>query len=610
MLTSIGAVAEAALPDGRGYELVSPVDKNGGAIAFPETLFGGGVFQASSSGDAVTYSSATSFGDAQGSPGGSQYLSRRQEGGWTTESLTPTQLSGAYPSSPGSGVPYRLFSNDLGWGLLSNGKRCRGAATDCPVPNPPIPGTDAPDGYRNYYLRDNSSGTYEAILSAADLSPSTLSAEDFELQFVGATPDLSHVIVSTCAALTANSSEIAGSGGECDPSKQNLYERTGSQLSVLNIRPGDGAATPGASLAAPAGAISADGSRVYWSDGTALYLRQGSQTETIAAAGTFQVASGDGSIAYYTEAEHLYRHVVSGGTADLTPAGGVKGVLGASADGSYVYYLAASGVLLWHAGTTTAVAKAASASSIPPATGTARVTPDGRHLAFLSNSPLTGYGSKGLNELFVYTAPEGSSTGALVCASCSPEGRAPVGPASIPGAVANGAAVKVYKPRVLSSAGTRVFFESLDPLVLSDTNNQRDVYEWEANGTGSCSSSLGCVALISSGRGSDVATFLDASASGDDVFFITDGSLVPGDPSAADVYDAKVGGGFPVPEPPIPCIGDACQPILGQPDDPALATTVPRAGGNPPLTVTDTAKKKHRAKRHHRKKKHRKKAHR
>ena len=39
------------LPDQRGWELVSPVDKGGGAIAPPQSLFGGGDLQASPSSD-------------------------------------------------------------------------------------------------------------------------------------------------------------------------------------------------------------------------------------------------------------------------------------------------------------------------------------------------------------------------------------------------------------------------------------------------------------------------------------------------------------------------------------------------------------------------------
>ena len=61
------------LPDNRGWELVSPPEKNGGAIQGPEGIHGGGVLQAAATGEgAITYSSASSFGgyEAQGAPPG------------------------------------------------------------------------------------------------------------------------------------------------------------------------------------------------------------------------------------------------------------------------------------------------------------------------------------------------------------------------------------------------------------------------------------------------------------------------------------------------------------------------------------------------------------
>ncbi len=117
----------------------------------------------------------------------------------------------------------------------------------------------------------------------------------------------------------------------------------------------------------------------------------------------------------------------------------------------------------------------------------------------------------------------------------------------------------------------------------SDTNREADVYEWEAQGSGGCAKAVGCVALISSGRAAGGGRLVDASADGDDVFFVTDGSLVGTDPGAFDVYDARVGGGFPEPLEEIPCFGDACQSLPSEPVDPALSTLV--AGpGNPRIT--------------------------
>src|SRR4029077_10177798 len=126
----------------------------------------------------------------------------------------------------------------------------------------------------------------------------------------------------------------------------------------------------------------------------------------------------------------------------------------------------------------------------------------------------------------------------------------------------------------------------------------------EAYGSGTCIRPGGCVQLISNGKGPEPAYFLDADAKGDEAFFLTAESLYGPDPGSYDVYDAGVGGGFPVPEKPIPCIGDACQGLPPPPEDPTPGTLVPNSG-NPSLKIagerTGTKKKSK-----HKKKKHRK----
>jgi hypothetical protein len=104
--------------------------------------------------------------------------------------------------------------------------------------------------------------------------------------------------------------------------------------------------------------------------------------------------------------------------------------------------------------------------------------------------------------------------------------------------------------------------------VSQDTNGTQDVYEWEEDGVGTCDTGPGCVSLISSGASPEASSFLDASADGDDVFFLTRAQLVAGDTdNLLDAYDARaphVAGeavGFPAPpSPQPPCrSGEACK---------------------------------------------------
>lgn len=594
------------LLDDRAWELVSRVDKNGGEVLG----LGGGasLLQSSSGGNAVSFGSHSSFaGDAGGAAAVSQYLARRGPAGWDTENLTVPQVSAGYGEAAGTN-PFKLFATDLDAAIVSNGQRCRGLAGNCPVANPPLAGSGAPAGYRNYYRR-NAGGGFGALLEEADVAGLPLGPDALEMELVGASPDLRHAVVSSCGALTADAVEVPA-GPSCDPAATNLYLWSPAGLELINLLPGASVGTPGADLAAPARAVSADGSRVYWSEAGILYLWVGGASEQVDQALTgseLQTASDDGSVAFFTRSGHLYRFdAAAGSSLDLTPAGGVEGVLGASADGARVYYVTDAGVFLREGSATVPVAAAAAAINYPPATGTARVTPDGRHLAFVSSASLTGYDNLGQDD--------GQPTGqvyrfdadahGLVCVSCNPTLGRPLGPSTLPAAtVADSGpdAVPARKPRALSDDGSRVFFDSADALVLQDTNNRPDVYEWESFGAGSCSRPAGCVNLISSGRSSGGAVFADASASGGDAFFLTDGSLDPLDLDAVDLYDARANGGFPQAPTQIPCDGDACQSLPSPPEDPTPATLAAWPG-NGPLRIQQVkpAKKKKHTK--HRKK--------
>jgi len=168
--------------------------------------------------------------------------------------------------------------------------------------------------------------------------------------------------------------------------------------------------------------------------------------------------------------------------------------------------------------------------------------------------------------VFLYRA----GTGGLVCVSCDASGAQPTGveagklvgglvsadawrekvwlAASVPGWTPYAVGEALYQSRYLSDAG-RLFFNSSDALVAQDIGGGEDVYEYEPVGVGDCSAGSatyhgvlgGCVGLVSSGVAAGESGFLDASESGNDVFFLTTGRLTRGDvDSAVDVYDAHV----------------------------------------------------------------------
>lgn len=129
-----GAVC-AAFPDGRAWEMVSPLNKNGGDIKGIGGPSGGGVIQASVDGEKITYVSLASFGAPQGAPNGSQYVSERDaKEGWLTQNISLPMGSQVFGLG-GQGAPYDAFSLDLSRGLVFGGLRGVG---EHPVETPPL----------------------------------------------------------------------------------------------------------------------------------------------------------------------------------------------------------------------------------------------------------------------------------------------------------------------------------------------------------------------------------------------------------------------------------------------------------------------------------------
>jgi hypothetical protein len=603
----------SALPDDRAYEMVTPPNNENsnvyapgasGAYTEDEGVQTSLPFQAAVDGNAVAYvGDPTSEGNGSaGFGGGNEFLARREgPDDWTSQDIQP----------PGYVTPtYQAFTADLSAGVLNA----------CDQDHPPLAAGAPGGGYSVLYTRAFGREGYRPLFTTAprDQSFNDFGASGihsyfetchpggtlFAAAYAGASADFSHLLFEVNGALTPEASDGGGAN--------NLYDSVGGHVSLVNVLP-DGQADVNATFGASpviAGqipdfshVISSDGSRVFWTDLNVsggdpgdLYMRVNSETTVLISKGArFWTATPDGTHVFYTKEGDLYEYDTLSATAtDLTPQapvhGGVQGVIGTSEDGGYVYFVAAEGFYLSHAGAVTLIAPAGREQMPPfanteirggdwqPGLGnrTAEVTSDGGGVVFMSTLSLTGYDSRGLSEVFVYDA----GSGVLSCVSCNPSGEPPSeGPTEKNGGTAGFLPIShsnTYVPRWVSGGGDRVFFDSTVPLVPGDRNGRQDVYEWERAGVvgGSCPSGAaggGCVFLLSGGSSGTASWLLDASESGGDVFIATRAELLGQDRNENyDVYDVSVGGvsGGPVG---VGCVGAGCQgaplaaPLFGVP---------------------------------------------
>ncbi len=592
----------AGLPDGRAYELVSPINKNGGE-AFPADPRLGScqenepckppgsaikeVFpmQSAPDGNAVAYM-GFAFSPTEGAVFDS-YISHRTAMGWQTTTMSPTLQS----TNSGGTLAY---DDQLGEGLIFQERSQLS-------PNAPV-------GYPNFYLQNAADPTaLEPVLRTA---PSGLSS--LALEYAGHTPDFSTQLFAANDALS-KASAFAPEPPDPGQTGRDLYELHAGVLALVNVLPGNATIATGAAFASASPdthAISTDGQRVYWHVGSTLYVREdGESTREIRHPGRFLTASENGLQVLLSDG-CLYSLLTEACT-DLTQGeGGFQGIAGQSGDLSHVYFvdtavLPGSGenerheaprasknnLYLYRQGIGTRFIATLLISDndgtgqeladweAAPGGRTAEASPDGHYLAFGSTARLNGYDNIGpclnLNfggesvpvqsscaEVFLYD----SQSGKLACVSCNPTGEVPRGNSTL--RRIDGAPGWLPQPRYLTDAG-RLVFDSGDRLSAADSNGDvEDVYEYEpARGPGepagdTCERAAGCVLLISPGTGSADSNFLAMDETGANVFFTTRERLVPQDKDELiDVYDAREGGGFAsqTETQRVECQGEACQ---------------------------------------------------
>jgi hypothetical protein len=600
------------LPDDRAYELVSPANKGLGEVSSAqpgrssciEIVCKPGINglgfprQSAPGGGAVAYE-GSSFAVGQGDAIANAYVATRDpDAGWQTTSLTPSvgiDVHAAYSAS----LERALFSHS-------------GPTLD------PL----APEGFANLYDQSTSDP-----LDLAPLLTTTGARPEGALQirYGGASADLSRVFFEANDALPVSGSVQPLDGGA---SKFNLYEwqRQSGELHLVNIAPDNATTEPGATFGnAGAHAISEDGSRAFWSDATGqLYVREGAEaTKAIPGSGPgakFLAAATDGSNVLLDNG--LLYDLNDEASTDLTEGkGGFLGLAGQSDDLTHLYFVDAAvltgeeeneygdkaqagkpNLYAWDGSgaeyVTTLLAEDQEAAEFlvrgwdaSPILRTSQASPNGRYLAFVSKSQLTGVNNIGpcafipassqripapCASVFLYD----SDLGRLTCPSCNPSGAAPIGRSLLP--VVDGQP-NLDQARFLSDSG-RLFFDSMDSLSPADTNeNHEDVYQWEPDGVGNCERPAGCLSLISGGTAADDSNFLATDPSGDNVFFTTRDRLLTSDrDELVDLYDARAHGGIPAATEgaPLPCQGEACQPQSQPPEESTPASSSYRGSDN------------------------------
>lgn len=579
------------LPDGRVYEMVTPPENYDAEVYEPESSAGTFEyqsiatefpFQAAADGSKVTYPGSPSVGgnENSGIGGGNQYLaSRSGSDGWTQTNISPE----GRPSSVFEG-----FSSDLSVGFLDSVESLSPAIAGF--------GHEVPLGGTYDVLYSTSTSGGSGYAPAFTVTPPYRSRLEFNtaridhpgdsgslvrsfapraLMYAGASADSSRLFFQANDALTP---EAEGGTASHYREENNLYESVGGQLRLVNVLP-DGSTKVNATFGSPNfesyngfyaspdfdHVISEDGARVFWTDLNTgrIYVREnGTSTVEISPSGTYWDATSDGSKVFYTNGDLYEYDVESGDTVDLTPGTGVQGVIGASNNGEYIYYVTTNFDLeLWHNGQTVTIKRlsAEDRNLVSPFRGggyfggdwqpgfgnrMAEVTADGHAIVFMA----TG--------VEVYEA----DTNQLYCASCGAEGHGGFVPLTFS---------NTYMKRWISEGGSRVFFDSGQALVPQDTNGKLDAYEWERPGSGSCQSSTGCIYLLSGGTSTAESFFADASISGDDAFIVTRAKLAASDGNEYfDMYDARVDGVRPIAPP--ACTGTGCQGVPGTP--PIFAT--------------------------------------
>ena len=660
-LATLAPAVAPASPQGRTYEMVSPVYKGGYAAA--------AIVDVAPDGEGLVFESQGAFAGAPSDPTTNPYLARRTPSGWRTESLAvPARLA---PFTEVTHTPLDL-SGDLEQTLndVDSGPNSQAASRESETSQFYIHSVDLPDTPETYeaagQIGYNAVGAYDYLGASADLSQVVLSSADqsepiaekkllpeappgvrslYDLEIAGehalrlvALNNEGTLIDPHCpSVLGASSTEYAfaqsslrgaisedgteiffttnanvAEGEKCKSATNPaiLFVRLAGQRTVQIAKPlpvGCSAPAPCATASQAQSEFvgaSSDGARVYFSTTQPLVNEDRDDANDLylatlgCSAGAERCAPSERQVDSLMQVSHS---IVPGEAAE------VQGVLALSRDGSHVAFVA-HGVLddapnaegrlpvkgadnLYvdgvEAGAPAAfVGDLCSDAGVSgevgdpqcPAAGdpsdveswtrgaAAEMTGDGRFVVFKTHARLRPSDTNEVQDIYRYDA----ANGRLDRVSGGEDGydddgngesidpvfgETPAFHFSTGEARASGAINPLG--RAISEDGTRIVFATSERL-SPKANGQVNAYEWHKEGG---STGEGAVSLVSTGTSANPVEDVQISPSGRDIFFVTTQGLVPQDTdNQADIYDARLEGGFQHPlTPPEPCEGDACQ---------------------------------------------------
>ncbi|HEX4561596.1 MAG TPA: fibronectin type III domain-containing protein, partial [Gemmatimonadales bacterium] len=525
----------ANLPDCRAYEQVTPSEK-GAATDILQYGHRGTFVTIGEDGEHLLMQVPGVQWGPSPDPVASTYVFARGEGGWgTTSARPPSEVEGV------SYLDVALFNGDLtqlgfdhvGW---STGAGPESANLEVRV---------GPPG-----------GPYTTIATIPRAQALQGSREDIGL--VAASADASKYVIQTEDRNLLGHPTGTTSGFD-------LYEYSEGQLRLVNVD-------------SEGKEISACGARIV------------KGREQAGGGSSRYAVSADGRRVFFTDncTGHLYMRVGGGETVDI----GAYGFVEAKPDGSQVL-ISHTGLFRYDAATR-AIEPVAAGESFSPQRYS--YSDSGGILAELSglfsNNTIFGAPKMDPRQVVRYDSAEHL----IQCISCaSPFDPEPKQLAALESQIQegkDGAAHSIFA----SANGDYVVFQTPSALLPSDVDGESepsenaskivssssDVYEWRRDGLGGCSHVQGCLALISGGHGGYYVELLGIANEGRDIFFTTNESLVPQDTDTAiDIYDARIGGGFPPPPPrPVECEGDACSTPFAAPNDLTPSSSTFQGAGN------------------------------